>query len=163
MAVTRTQAFAAALLLGAVAGACFEPQSETCASGIVCPGGSACTADGTGGQRPPGGIDHAGDREPDYRQKSAEHFKRRALKANTLRDFEAILTEARAALEAWRRPPKPTEPLPGDPLFKRHVAESAKTAPELARLYGISARTVHRWRRKYATNTGADSPLDKRR
>ena len=121
------------------------------------------TADGTGGQRPPGGIDHAGDREPDYRQKSAEHFKRRALKANTLRDFEAILTEARAALEAWRRPPKPTEPLPGDPLFKRHVAESAKTAPELARLYGISARTVHRWRRKYATNTGADSPLDKRR
>jgi hypothetical protein len=107
------------------------------------------TTDSKGGARPSGGVDHAGDREQDYRQKSADHFMRRVGKAKTVGDLEAILGEARDALEAWRRPPKPLEPLPDDPRFKSYVAASDKSASELARLHGISARTVHRWRAQY--------------
>ena len=108
------------------------------------------TSSSRGGGRPPGGVDYAGDREADYRQKSAEHYKRRVGRANTNTDLYLILVDAEQALEAWRRPPRPSEPLPDDPRFKRWIAESPSSAPELARIYGLSTRTIHRWRSQYS-------------
>ena len=68
----------------------------------------------------------------------------------TITSLELMSHAASQALEAWRRPPRPSEPLPDDPRFKRWIAESPSSAPELARIYGLSTRTIHRWRSQYS-------------
>jgi hypothetical protein len=113
-------------------------------------GRDACES--IGGKCPPGGIRRADDKEHDYPQKSVEHFRRRIVRATSSRVLEAILTDARRALEAARRQPAPdkkTEPKVGDPGWKRYVAESDEKANELAARFGYSRAYIEEVRRKY--------------
>lgn len=102
-----------------------------------------------GGKRPPGGVDWQGDREPDYRQKSAAYFVRR------LRDHPAqvdlLLVEARGCLDAWRRTliPEGQEPEFGSPQWKRWVAESLEDGGSLARRFNVSRQYIWEVRRAY--------------
>jgi hypothetical protein len=118
-------------------------------------GYSAKSAAHPGGKRPPGGIIHADDRSAEareYPQKSVEHFKRRIAKAHTTHALEAILEDARKALEAARRQPAPTkrtEPKIGDPGWKRYVAESEESSSVLGARFGKSSRYIREVRSKY--------------
>lgn len=98
------------------------------------------------GNRPPGGIDRKDDREPDYRQKSADYFARRLSGCNTLKDVRLVLLDAERALDAWQKTPLSGDPLPGDPFFKRWVVEHDASDSELARLTGVSRQYIHRIR-----------------
>lgn len=98
------------------------------------------------GNRPPGGVDRFDDRQPDFRQKSAEHFRRRLNGCRSTRDVELVLEDAVAALDAWRRTPVSGDPLPGDPFFKRWVREHEASSAELARLTGVSRQYISRIR-----------------
>lgn len=102
------------------------------------------------GNRPPGGVDRKDDREPDYRQKSADHFARRLSGCNTLKDVQLVLLDAQRALDAWQRTPLSGDPLPGDPFFKRWVVEHDASDSELARLTGVSRQYIHRIRQHAA-------------
>jgi hypothetical protein len=102
------------------------------------------------GNRPPGGIDFKDDREPDFRQKSAEHFARRLTGCNTPKDVQLVLLDAERALDAWQRTPLSGDPLPGDPFFKRWVREHHASSAELARLTGVSRQYIHRIRQQVA-------------
>lgn len=103
-----------------------------------------------GGKRPPGALDHAGDREPDFPQKSVEHFRRRLARARTRSRLEAILRDAKTALEAWKRQPAPTgEPKLSSPQWKRWVAESDLPAAEIARKFNVKRQYVSRIRSEY--------------
>jgi hypothetical protein len=106
-----------------------------------------------GGKRPPGGIDRREDRQPreaDQRiLRSADHFRRQLLRG---RPAHYVLEEARAALAAHRRPPKPKDkehPMPGDFNWKRWVVESSLSAGEIGHKCGVSAQYVRRIRARY--------------
>lgn len=109
------------------------------------------TSESMGGKRPPGGIDHQGDREPDFAQKSAEHFHRRAGRCRTTRDYQLVLNDAQRALNAWQRAPTPTNPTLDHPRWKHWVAQSLLPDAEIARLYMVSRQYVNRVRRQYRT------------
>ena len=102
------------------------------------------------GNRPPGGIDRRDDHQPDFRQKSADHFAARLNGCNTLRDVQLVLTDAERALDAWQRTPLSGDPMPGDPFFKRWVREHDASDSELARLTGVSRQYIHRIRQQAA-------------
>jgi hypothetical protein len=102
------------------------------------------------GNRPPGGIERRDDGQPDFRQKSADHFAARLNGCNTVRDVQLVLTEAERALDAWRRTPLSGDPMPGDPFFKRWVREHDASDSELARLTGVSRQYIHRIRQQAA-------------
>lgn len=102
------------------------------------------------GNRPPGGVDRFDDRQPDFRQKSAEHFRRRLNGCRCVRDVRLVLEDAELALDAWRRTPLSGDPLPGDPFFKRWVREHDASDSELARLTGVSRQYINRIRQQAA-------------
>ena len=109
-----------------------------------------------GGKRPPGGIQRADDREPDYPQKSVEHFKRRVGGARSNRALELILADARKALEAAQRQPAATsEPKFGEQGWKRFVAESPEKASDLARKFGCKRSYIEKVRRLYRDEEAA--------
>lgn len=109
---------------------------------------------------PRGGVDHKGDRTPEYPQKSAEHFLRRyssmfrASRTFTASDIEALTTEAREALDAWQRTPDPAggalEPERGTFLWKCQIADDDRPIAKLQEVYKpISRRTIERYRARY--------------
>ena len=119
-----------------------------------------------GGNRPTGGIDRREDRareelstgdDPDrgVLLRSAEHFRRRLAKASSERAEAAILEDARRALAAYRRAPKPRDlghPMPSDPQWKRWVAESQLPAREVARKCSVSRQYVEKVRKQWLDN-----------
>lgn len=108
-----------------------------------------------GGKRPPGGIDRKGDREPDYPQKSADHFHRRLNGARTQPQVDAILTDAEQALNAWRNQAVPKDPEYGSPQWKKYVAASTLTHGELAKRFNVKRSYIQQIRREYG------APLDR--
>lgn len=122
-----------------------------------------------GGNRPTGGIDRGEDRAPEERDsgdepdrgvvlRSAEHFKHRLANAHSERAEQAILQDARRALAAHRRAPKPKDlghPMPGDPQWKRWVAESKLPAREIARKCGVSRQYVEKVRKQWCNENEA--------
>lgn len=102
-----------------------------------------------GGKLPPGGVDKEGDRTPEFRQKSAEHFKARYRGCRSDRDFSLVLADALEAEASWKRTPLPSEPLLDDPQWKRWVADSTLPDAEIARRYSVSRQYVNRIRRQY--------------
>ena len=112
------------------------------------------TSQSIGGNRPSGGINRKDDREPDYPQKSVEHFRWRAAGARSEYQLALILKDARVALEAAKRQPEPgnIEPERGTLAWRRMIANSPDTARELGRRFELSQRTVHRYREMYAEN-----------
>lgn len=118
------------------------------ASGISFEATSRSSETSRTGNRPPGGVDWRDDRQPDFRQKSAQHFQRRLNHCRTRQDIQMVLADAKDALEAWRKTPLgPRDPMPGDPLFRRWVIEHEATDSELARLTGVSRQYINRIRR----------------
>lgn len=104
-----------------------------------------------GGRRPglPSFVLAIDDREVDYPQKSAEHFRRRARRAYSEATLGLLLKEASAALVACRRQPPETEPRFGSPQWKRFVAESNLSLGDLARKFGCSRSYIKEVRDKY--------------
>jgi hypothetical protein len=118
--------------------------------------GSRDAGESIGGKRPPGGLIRADDREHDYPQKSVEHFKRRIAKAHSDHAFEAILGDAKKALEAARRQPaRGPEPGFGDPGWKRYVAESTEKASDLARKFACKRSYIEKVRQDYRDEEAA--------
>jgi len=120
--------------------------------------GGRDAGESVGGKRPPGGLIRADDREHDYPQKSVEHFKRRIAKAHSDHVLEAILEDARKALEATRRQPAPVksaEPKKDDPGWKRYIAESPEKANELAGRFVVSRAYIEKVRREYRDEEAA--------
>jgi hypothetical protein len=97
-----------------------------------------------GGKRPPGGIDHEGNRERDWPLKDVSHFRRRMDRAHSEAALQAILHDAEAALRAWQRQPADRDPALADPQWKRWVGETKLTSREIAAKYSISRQYVHR-------------------
>ena len=112
---------------------------------------------GKPGSRPPtGGIDRRGDREPDYPQKSQDVFIRRLSRARTAHAYEQIADDAEATLKAWARTPECDGFLErvdenGDFRFsfKRMIANSDDPIATLARIHGITRKTIYVWRSLY--------------
>lgn len=108
-----------------------------------------------GGKRPPGGIDRRDDLpdsdERHHPQKTVDHFRRRLECARTDRQVEVILTDARAALVAWRRQPAPAsgDMAFGSPQWKRWVAESSLSHGEVATKWGCTRSYVQQIRKLY--------------
>jgi hypothetical protein len=113
--------------------------------------GSRDSSGSIGGKRPGGGINRRDDRVPEFRLRSADYFRQRAALAVTDESVEALIVEAEATLEAWARAPIPASqpPRPGDPQFKRWVAESPLESVELARLFNLSKRRINQIRAGY--------------
>jgi hypothetical protein len=126
------------------------PQSP---AGNIAPDTGKTVHDHVGGDKPPGGIDHEGDRTPEFRQKSAEHFLRRAARCVTARDYELVLADARAALEAWQRTPVTGDPEPGSFAWKKQiaadVASGRRSVESACRFYSVSRATVYRYLQRY--------------
>lgn len=115
---------------------------------------SGDASESKGGKRPPGGIDPKGDRTPEFRQKSAEHFSARARGCKTDRDYQAVLEDAKAALEAWKRTPAiagDSAPPYGTIQWKRWVAESKESGAELARKFNVTAQYIGQVREQYGS------------
>lgn len=111
---------------------------------------------------PTGGIDRHGDREAEFRQKSADHFARRLQnlingldrlsneKVEQLRD--ELLDQSTQALKDWKYTPA----VPGHELerftkrWKVRVANDDRSAGVVAGFYGISRTSVMRYREQYA-------------
>lgn len=120
--------------------------------------GSRDSSEGIGGKRPPGGVDRREDRyrpapgettDDERVLRSADHFRRQLAKG---RNPEYVLEEAREALAAFRRPPKPRDkghPMPADFNWKRWVAESDLPSSEIARKCGVTGQYVRRIRKQY--------------
>jgi len=112
--------------------------------------GSVADERSPGGKRPRGGVERKDDREHDFALKSADHFRRRLAKAHSQRTLELILKDAKAALEAHRRQPAPTDrPELSSPQWKRWVADSELPAREIARIYNVGRTYVDRIRARY--------------
>lgn len=102
---------------------------------------------------PPGGIGYTDDKEPEFSQKSADHFRRRIARAYGEDALVEILSDAEKALVAWRRQPAPTkanEPAYGTPQWKRYVAESSESHGEIARRFNVTRAYIQQVRRLYA-------------
>lgn len=103
-------------------------------------------------RKPSGALDWQGDRIPEYRQKSAEYFRRRARQVRNVMQLEALLAEAIAAEEAWRKTPLLEGERPAskaDPRWKQWVGSSKLENAEIARLYSVSRQYIHKIRRQY--------------
>lgn len=80
-----------------------------------------------GGNRPSGGVDRKADRSPEFALKSAEHFKRRAARCHTDRDYDLVIADVQAAIRANTHSPLPSkDPLPHEGLFRRHLERVIK-------------------------------------
>lgn len=102
------------------------------------------------GMRPRGGIPAFDDFQVEYRQKSDVYFEMKLKKCRTRKDLSALLLEALEALESWKKTPVTAiEPMPGDPLFPRWVANHEASDAELARLTGLSRQAINGIRRRY--------------
>lgn len=123
------------------------------AAGAIAPDTGKTTHDHIGGDKPPGGIDHQGDKTPEFRQKSADHFLRRAARCNTVRDYEAVLIDARAALDAWQRTPLSGEPEWGSFAWRKQIAlevtAGTRTVDDARRFYQVSRATIYRYVAQY--------------
>jgi len=118
--------------------------------------GAKSSEESIGGRRPTGGINHKDDRSTEgFRQKSAEHFAARARRCRSERDYRAVLEDALAALDAWKRTPAPTgtDPPFGTVQWKRWIAVSPETNAELARRFNVSAQYIGQVRRQYGPDT----------
>lgn len=110
---------------------------------------------------PTGGVDRQGDREPEFRQKSAEHFARRLqgivdgldqlsqARAEALRD--EILEQTTQALRDWRFTPDVpgVEPAYGTLAWKCKIANDPRSSRIVAGHYGTSHVSVLRYREQY--------------
>jgi predicted metal-dependent phosphoesterase TrpH len=116
-----------------------------------------------GGKRPPGGIDRRDDLSDNdehfHAQKSVDHFKKRIQRAKTDRQLNRIKEDAQAALVAWHKAPAwkkgQAEPERKSFLWKRMIADSPDSAGALAKHFGVSPRTVRRYRETYAEQLSA--------
>lgn len=113
------------------------------------------TSESIGGNRPSGGINRKDDRQPDYPQKSVEHFRRRAAGARSEYQLGLILKDAKKALEACKRQAAPADPLWMSFEWKRQIAREVETRQRTvdnARVfYAISKRTVYRYLAAYGS------------
>ena|SRR5277367_2457601 len=110
------------------------------------------SSDDVGGKRPPGGIDHEGDRDRDWALKSSQHFRKRLERAHSEAALRSILHDAERALELWCRRPKPTkaqEPIKDDPFWRRYIAESTENQQTLADRYGVSQPRISQIKREW--------------
>lgn len=78
-------------------------------------------------------------------------FARRYTAASTPHSKREVLLAAMKELGEWKRTRGPSEPLHGTVQWKRMVANSPNTGDELARVHGISRRTVQTYRKQYRT------------
>lgn len=69
-----------------------------------------------------------------YHRRTPTYFKNQLERCETEYRLRLLVDEARETLEAWRRTPIPQgqEPQPGDPQWKRYIAESKESAESLA-------------------------------
>lgn len=105
-----------------------------------------------GGKRPPGGIDRKGDRQANYRQKSAVYFRRRWRHTNTVDGLEALLDEAREAVWAWSHTPTVSmvvEPERNSFFWKCQIADDTRDLEKIKAIYRVSRATVYRYRATY--------------
>lgn len=123
--------------------------------------GGGKSASETSGSIPPGGIDRRGDKQDNFRQKSADVFVRRlngllrradrisAESAEATRD--EILSDAETALRSWRRTPEipGRDPDHGTRGWKIRIANDERPSRVVAGKYGISHVSVLRYRRDY--------------
>lgn len=100
------------------------------------------TDEGLGGRCPgaPTTMTHA-DGPDDFRERMA--------RASSGRQLRSVLEDARKALEHWKRSAKPSEPVRGDPQFKRWLAESPDSVETLVHRFGITRQYVYRVRKQY--------------
>ena len=104
-----------------------------------------------GGRRPPGGPDWKGDRQPEYRQKTAMYFVRRLRRCHSDQSLSELLVEARQALWDWQHTPIPAgqPPALGDPQWKLWIGQSTEHTSDLARRFGVTERYINKVRREY--------------
>ena len=110
--------------------------------------------DDIGGRRPPGGMDWKGDREPDFRQKSAGYFARRLNGGVSEERLAALLEEAREALWAWQHTPDVSgvielEPARKSFLWKCRIADDTRPLEQIKGEFQVSQATIYRYRLKY--------------
>jgi len=118
---------------------------------------------------PRGGINRFDDAQLDYRQKSHIYFERKLNRIvnypkSTSKDLEALLTEARQALQDWTKTPlySGPEPLERDSFrWKCAIADDDRDVATINRVYGmgktIHRSTVARYRVKYRGLRGGSS------
>jgi len=123
--------------------------------------GGGDSSDDIGGKRPPGGIDHKGDRSDAFRQKSADFFVQRyagLVKGVSRMSDEVveairdeILLEAESSLKDWRKTPEVAgkDPDWGTWEWKCRVADDPRPSRVVAGHYGISHVSVIRYRKQY--------------
>jgi hypothetical protein len=107
-----------------------------------------------GGKCPSGGVDRREDRHRDPEAKpgeervlrSAQHFRQQLARG---RPASAVLRDAEASLDAWRRAARPKNPEKGDPLFKLWLARSSLSAGELVSMFGVTRQYVSKVRIQY--------------
>ena len=100
---------------------------------------------------PRGTIDWKGDKTPEFRQKSAEYFRRRAGRVKTIDELEALLSEAQAALDAWGHTPT-VRGIPYERetfLWKCAIADDPRDIATVATFYAVGRRTVSRYRTQF--------------
>lgn len=98
-------------------------------------------AESTGTSGPSGGLPSYAE-ELDIRQKSHEYFMRRAEKCDTPRELYEVLLEARAALKAWRKSPKPEKD------WKDIIRASSASTESLSEEWGVSKTRIKEIRRR---------------
>lgn len=106
---------------------------------------------------PRGDIDRKGDRTPEFRQKSADHFQKtmerwvRSTREYRPSDLSRLLQEAKDAHEAWQKTPlvAGTRPALGDPRWKFWAANCDHTATDIVRWYSVSRSYLADIRKQY--------------
>lgn len=119
-------------------------------------------AEDSSGATPPGGPDRAGDRAPDFRQKTQYHFLNRYGKLlqamshgmsdeRARANLDEILSDARDALRAWRKSPTNPgqDPEKGTRAWKIRIANDPRPSRQVATHHGISHVSVLRYRQQY--------------
>jgi hypothetical protein len=112
---------------------------------------------------PRGNVDYRGDKTPEYRQKSADHFARqlrrleRETRLCTASDLRDLLKDAEDALEAWHKTPLIAGERPAlhDPRWKYWAANCDHTTADLVRWYSISRQYLHQIRQQYREGDAA--------
>ena len=112
-----------------------------------------------GGKRPPGGPDWQGDRQPEYRQKTALYFVRRLRRCHTDQGLSELLEEAQRALWDWQHTPIPPgqPPALGDPQWKLWIGQSTEDAGVLATRFSVTRRYINKVRQQYRVVNGSAS------